>query len=295
LRLVAIAAGGTLLAIDAFATAGHVQEAEGGVTALVIAALAVAISSTVLLLVLEHALAEKRAGYALGAGLAFVLSVAFMVSGTLERTASAQEAQAAAARAANQGAVLARQALEAARAELAKAEAEAGAARNAGGCGMVCRSWEEAANAARVRLAAAEQAVKDAGAERAIAAGPSRIAKIIGVDTEAVETWLPLLLPLALQAGALALLGWGFVPAASRASPVPAVRSFAADTVERPATFEAAAADLQAILAAGGAVPEQRLLAARWGVSEGCVSKWLARMDGIERPKSGKARAVVAA
>src|ERR671915_2255004 len=103
LRLVAIATGGTLLAIDAFATAGHVQEAEGGVTALVIAALAVAMSSTVLLLVLEHALAEKRAGYALGAGLAFVLSVAFMVSGTLERTASAQEAQAAAARAANQG------------------------------------------------------------------------------------------------------------------------------------------------------------------------------------------------
>jgi hypothetical protein len=149
--------------------------------------------------------------------------------------------------------------------------------------------------AARVRLAAAEQAVKDAGAERALAAGLARIAKIIGLDAESVETWLPLLLPLALQAGALALLGWGFVPAASRASPVPAVRSSGLDALERPVTFEAASTDLQTILAAGGAVPEQRLLAARWGVSEGCVSKWLARMEGIDRPKAGKARAVVAA
>ena len=54
----------------------------------------------------------------------------------------------------------------------------------------------------------------------------------------------------------------------------------------------------KAILDEGGQIPEQRILAARWSVTSGCVSKWLADLEArgvIRRARDGKTKVVTAA
>ncbi len=211
------------------------------------------------------------------------------VYGTLSRTATARDAAQADAMASNRQLALKSEALEAAKRE---------AVRECKPIGPRCKDW----------LARVDQLTQEMAPLRALAVDPraaaiGNLADLLGFDgarTKAVVGVLdPVVLPLFLELGSLVFFAVAF-PRQRKVAETEQLAAGNSESVAAPVTLSAvrtytrseALADFQRMRSA----PSQQALAARWQVSEGCVSKWLRawQLSGaVERQRVGREKAVL--
>ncbi|MCK9549208.1 hypothetical protein [Aquamicrobium sp.] len=209
LAMAALGTGVALAGTDTWSNMEFILGSEKGLTSLVAA---VPVASVAAMLALPAARAAWRAKKKFEAGLlacVLVAATTFSLSATLDRTSQTREAQLAERKSANMAATLARQALDEAKADVARFDAEAAAERTRGGCGPVCKSWEAKADAARVRVAEAIAQVRTAGAERAVDTLAASVAYFVPVSEKTVATVQPMLLPAVMYLGGLGFIGVG--------------------------------------------------------------------------------------
>jgi hypothetical protein len=239
-------------------------------------------AGTVCAAVLAH---HRLASWRLFSGSAFLvlalLGSLATVYGTLSRTATARDGQQADAMAMNRTLAEKGEALEAAKAS-AKGECRS--------LGPKCVAWNQ-----RV-----DQLTREMAPLRAVAVDPrsdaiAKLADLVGLDGKRVRAIVaaldPIVLPMFLEVGCILFFAAAFP---HRRQPRQ-VAGKCEDRVETAWTRDAALADFLKLRQVGG----QKLLAARWGVSEGCVSKWLAAWASqgqVQRSRDGRyklARALV--
>ena len=208
------------------------------------------------------------------------------IYGTLSRTATARDAAQADAMASNRQLALKNEALEAAKRE---------AGRECKPIGPRCKDW-----LARVDALTAEMAPLRALAVDPRAAVIGNFAELLGFDgarTKAVVGVLdPVVLPLFLELGSLVFFAVAF-PRGRKAAATEQVAGKREEpltlSTHRTYTREEALADFQRMRHA----PSQQVLASRWQVSEGCVSKWLRAWQSngaIDRHRVGREKTVLA-
>jgi hypothetical protein len=238
--------------------AGHFSSSDALAPAIT---LAVAVSG-----VLAH---HRLASWRLASGLLFlVLSVAgsgVVIYSSLARTAMARDTVAANAMAENRT-------LELKSAELA--DAKVLAKQECKVVGDRCRSLQVRADKLIAEMASLRVVAIDPRGDAVV-----RLGVLVGLDGNWVRQLVgaldPAVAPIACELFAIAMLAAGFPHRRRKAGQVaefPGNPEGKVVTVSRPWTQADALADLKLLKSVGG----QKLLAERWGVSEGCVSKWMA-------------------
>lgn len=212
---------------------------------------------------------------------------------TAERILVVREAKTRAALEDNQPRRIVEGRIERLSGELTKAVEAAQAEAKNGGCGRICRDLRKQEAEVRERLTTAEAELASLPPARI----ENHLANVSGIGA----VWWDLG---AAVLGAFALFAFGafFVGLGTRmligSPPVAAKPAPQADAEPSSISRDEALADLRRMLAKTGHVPEQRLLAARWNVTPGCVSKWLSAWEKsgeIRRTRDGKSNIIAAA
>jgi hypothetical protein len=176
--------------------------------------------------------------------------------------------------------------------ELAQAVEAVRAESKNGGCGRICRDLRKEEAAVRERLTTAEAELAKLPPARI----ENHLANVSGVGAVWWDLGAAVLGAFALFAFGAFFVGLGtrmLIGNPSAARPAPQV-----DAEPSAITRDEALTDLRRMLAKTGHVPEQRLLAARWNVTPGCVSKWLSAWEKsgeIRRTRDGKSNIIAAA
>jgi hypothetical protein len=244
----------------------------------------------------HHAFASWRFGYGLAFLVVAVLGSLLVVYGTMGRQADAREARQSGTRAGNE-------AHAETKAELVTAKANRD--KECKAFGPKCSNWQARVDALGKQLGSLHTAALDPRAE---AIGD--MASLVGFDRrrtmEIVEAVDPIALPMWLELGSIVFLGAAFPPGKRprKCGKSEETVTLATESEESVSTFleseplaytrGEALADFRAMRTS----PSQKVLASRWGVSEGTVSKWLtawARDQLISRgDRLGRERAVLA-
>lgn len=290
IRVLSTGAGLGVSAVGAAVALAHVHEPDQR-------AVVIALSAGVAVVAVVLPALWARPAYAALAVIGMLAGEGFNFAQSVERILSVREERSRMIAADNQPRVVLSERVARVRLELADARKAESEERAKGGCGKVCRDL--AAETKRVR----EDLEK---AERELGQLPppkteSRLAAKLGIQPDLVDIGLAGLVSLALLAMQISLLSLGHAPHPRKddeAADAPPAKATVPAKPNGPVTRESALTDLVMILAAGSQIPEQRILAARWGVTPGCVSKWLADFEHrglIDRPRDGKARMVLMA
>lgn len=157
----------------------------------------------------EVAWRDKERLRAVAFGLLSLLAVSISLSAALDRVASLKDEAIRARQSANLARALADKALAEARTALEAAEAAVRAETLKGGCGKICEGLKRQAEAARQRVAEAQRAVVEAGAPLPDDSGARRLAALLPVSEASIQLYQPILLPVWLELGGIALLTFG--------------------------------------------------------------------------------------
>jgi len=303
---VAASAGATALLVrDAFATGWTVE----------LALMPVLVGLTILSAhVAWGALRNRRVISAVGLYALAVLGSGLIVYEQMGRRAEVRDVKVATVTASVTQRQHAEQMLREAEEILAKhraardSECASGKGKKCDGLGYTVSTWEAAVAGHEVKLA-------KLGPDRPIDSRADRIAGFAalfglppGPAKNAVALFEPVALPLFLELGSILLFGYGLGRVRAREKPDPAIAPVPKDEPMKtapsggskaPFTKDAALANLLALHKVGQDIPSQDWLAQKWGVSKGCVSKWLSDWshDDLipDRVRVGKCKMIEAA
>lgn len=212
-----------------------------------LAAIVVPVAMAITVLVMELARDERRYGFAAVALVVLLCGLGHTFIVALERSAHARDQVAAATAGKNAPYQLAQKAWNDANARVTRLEGELREARRTG-CGPVCKSLQ--ADVAVAQTVAADKQRRLA--ELGVPVEVESMAKRYGTLATDIDHWHPVLQPLAIEAGALVLIGMAF-PRKRRAQ-----ASAVAVPVASPTKVEEAIAALKELQEQRGSLPSVR-------------------------------------
>ncbi len=274
-----------------------------------------------------NALRDRKLLAAFGFIIAFLIGTGVTVINGIGRQAEGTETKAAETEKGNKAIADKQAELTKARARYDQANAMAEKEMTGQKCGQRCGDWKTRAGEVDSHIRILEAQLSRLGSVKPVHAKADKVAElaaVFGADAAkvkaAVLTVEPVAVPFLLEWVAIVALSFGFghrqtsqlpgnsptVAKHSRAAQaVPA--TVANDTEPLPpkggnrrqvATKAAAEADVIQLVGRGQPLPEQSILAARWGCHAGTASKWLQdfeRRGLISRQRVGRCKAVAAA
>lgn len=196
-KIVATVLGVALCATEGWLNAEHVASLEGWGSSLVAATIVASIGAAASLPFVERSWNSKQPVKAIGLAVFFALMAGFSFTASTARVGGKHDGEVNAAQNDNVRAELATEAYAAAK-EVAKSEC--GKLR-----GTACRKAEKRLDEARVTL-------EKAPARKEEDSMAKRIAAVLPVSEQQVQTFQPLLLPLAFQIGGFLFLALGLAP-----------------------------------------------------------------------------------
>jgi hypothetical protein len=151
----------------------------------------------------------------------FCLLAIFSLGASLDRSGNSLDTKISEARSKNIPATLAKAAHKRALQTLKSAEQSA-MSECASGRGRLCRDRETEVKLAREQVLLTETKLASAGSAKSVNSMATRIAKLVSVDAEKVNTYFPLALPFGLWLGGIVFIGVGFAPGATPKEQEPA-------------------------------------------------------------------------
>lgn len=196
-KIVATGLGIALCSVEAWLNAEHVASLEGWGSSLVAATIVASVGAAASLPFVERSWNAGQPVKAIGLAVFFTLMAGFSFTASTARVGGKHDGEVNAAQSDNARAELATEAYTAAK---KGAEAECGKLR-----GTACRKAEK-------RLDEARAALQKAPARKEEDSMARRIAAVLPVTEQQVQTFQPLLLPLAFQIGGFLFLALGLSP-----------------------------------------------------------------------------------
>jgi hypothetical protein len=221
--------------------------------------------------------------------LGMVVAEAYSAQLTAERILAVRAAKVELAQADNQPRRIVEGRIERLRDELRAAGQAVIAETKNGGCGRICRGLKSEAARVRKALTTAEAELGSLPPERV----ENHLQAVTGVPAVWIDLFNALCGAIALFAFGAAFIGLGTWMLIDDRQPAAPSQSAAAEP--EPLTRDAALDDLRVMLRKSGHIPEQQFLVDRWGVSEGCVSKWLTHWERsglVSRMREGKSNVI---
>jgi hypothetical protein len=262
-KVVATGLGVALCGVETWLNAEHIAHAEGWGSSLVTAAIVASIGAAASLPFVERCWKTGQSAKAIGLALFFALMAGFSFTASTARVGGKHDIEVTTAQGDNAKAKIAQDAYEAAK---KSASAECAKLR-----GTACRKAEK-------RLDEATAALQKAPAPKVEDSMARRIAAVLPVSEKQVQTFQPLLLPLAFQIGGFLFLALGLAPGKPENdnwSEQPPVQEAATTTISTEA--EAYRWLLGRILQAPNRqlIASGRTLAAMSGVAPATFASWL--------------------
>jgi hypothetical protein len=264
-KIVATGTGVALCAVEVWLNAEHIAHIEGWGSSLVAATIAASISAAASLPLAERAAKAGQTAKAAGLVAFFLLMVSFSFTASVARVGGKHDGEVNAAEGSNAKAKLADEAYRDAK----QGAAEACTDKTRGS--TACRK-------ATTKLDKARSALAEAPAPKTVDSMADRIAAVLPVTKQQVQTFQPLLLPLGLQIGGFILLALGLAPGKSE--------SDAWDELpvkEEPVKITTEAEAYRWLIGQIHQAPKRQLsksgraMAAQLGIPPSTLAKWIER------------------